>query len=171
MADRASGEPETGNATASSDQARVVRIQHAPPLVDIILIGIREQDAGAASGVLNTTFQLGGAIGVAALGAIFFSQLSHNAASSEHAATPELRAELPATLPPSTRTQIIAGFAVCFHDRAASSDPSVMPTSCRSLALTATRTPAMQSVCLSAALEIATGEVSGSCYPSTATRR
>jgi len=118
----------------------------APPLVDIVLIGVREQDAGAASGVLNTTFQLGGAIGVAALGVIFFSQLSHNAASSEHAATPKLRAELQAVLPPSTHAPIIAGFAVCFHDRAASSDPSAMPTSCRSLALSATHTPGMQSV-------------------------
>ncbi len=114
----------------------------APPLVDIVLIGIHDQDAGAASGMLNTTFQLGGAIGVAVLGVIFFSLLSHHAASSVHAATPNLRVELQAALPSSTLTPIIAGFAACFQDRTASSNPSAMPQSCRRLALTATRAPA-----------------------------
>jgi hypothetical protein len=42
------------------------------PLVDVILAGVPEADAGAASGVLNATGQVGQAIGVAAIGAVFF---------------------------------------------------------------------------------------------------
>jgi EmrB/QacA subfamily drug resistance transporter len=44
----------------------------APILIDLVLAGVPESDAGSASGVLNTSFQLGGAIGIAAIGAVFF---------------------------------------------------------------------------------------------------
>jgi EmrB/QacA subfamily drug resistance transporter len=44
----------------------------APTLVDVTLAGIDGHDAGAASGVLNTALQLGGAIGVAVIGVIYF---------------------------------------------------------------------------------------------------
>jgi EmrB/QacA subfamily drug resistance transporter len=45
----------------------------APTLVDVTLTGVRDRDAGSASGVLNTAVQLGGAIGVALIGVVFFS--------------------------------------------------------------------------------------------------
>lgn len=48
----------------------------APTLVDVVLAGVRNRDAGAASGVLNTALQLGGAAGVALIGVIFFGLLS-----------------------------------------------------------------------------------------------
>lgn len=44
----------------------------AAPLADIILAGISERDAGSASGVFNTANQIGGALGVAIIGVIFF---------------------------------------------------------------------------------------------------
>jgi EmrB/QacA subfamily drug resistance transporter len=44
----------------------------APTLVDVTLAGVHGRDAGAASGVLNTVLQLGGAIGVALIGVIYF---------------------------------------------------------------------------------------------------
>jgi hypothetical protein len=47
----------------------------APTLVDVVLAGVPVRDAGSASGVLNTAFQLGGAIGVAVVGVIFFGLL------------------------------------------------------------------------------------------------
>jgi EmrB/QacA subfamily drug resistance transporter len=47
----------------------------APTLVDVVLAGVPERDAGSASGVLNTAFQLGGAIGIAVIGVIFFGLL------------------------------------------------------------------------------------------------
>lgn len=43
-----------------------------PILVDLILAGVPVRDAGAGSGVANATIQLGGAIGVAIIGALFF---------------------------------------------------------------------------------------------------
>lgn len=44
----------------------------APILVNVILAGVPGRDAGAAGGVLSTVNQLGGALGVAALGTVFF---------------------------------------------------------------------------------------------------
>jgi MFS family permease len=58
----------------------------APTLIDVALAGVRERDAGAASGVINTSLQLGGAIGVAVIGVIFFGLLPEG---SQLAADPE----------------------------------------------------------------------------------
>lgn len=52
----------------------------APILVNVILAGIPDQDAGAAGGVLSTVTQIGGAAGVAALGTLFFTTLDDHAA-------------------------------------------------------------------------------------------
>jgi EmrB/QacA subfamily drug resistance transporter len=43
-----------------------------PILVDLVLAEVPPGDAGAGSGVANATIQLGGAIGVAVIGALFF---------------------------------------------------------------------------------------------------
>ena len=50
----------------------------APILVNMVLAGIPGRDAGAAGGVLSTVNQLGGAIGVAALGTVFFTAIGAN---------------------------------------------------------------------------------------------
>jgi len=47
------------------------------PLFDFVLASVTEPEVGSASGVLNALQQLGGAIGVAAMGTIFFSALGH----------------------------------------------------------------------------------------------
>lgn len=47
------------------------------PLFDIILAGVSDRETGSASGVLNASQQLAGAIGVAVLGTVFFSALKH----------------------------------------------------------------------------------------------
>ena len=47
------------------------------PLFDFILASVTEPEVGSASGVLNAVQQLGGAIGVAAMGTIFFAALGH----------------------------------------------------------------------------------------------
>lgn len=46
------------------------------PLFDIILAVVDDHEAGSASGVLNAVQQLAGAIGVAGLGTVFFSEIS-----------------------------------------------------------------------------------------------
>jgi EmrB/QacA subfamily drug resistance transporter len=47
----------------------------APTLIDVTLAGVRGHDAGSASGLVNTSLQLGGAIGVAVIGVVFFGLL------------------------------------------------------------------------------------------------
>ena len=48
------------------------------PFFDIALAGVTDEQSGSASGVLNAVQQLGGSIGVAALGTGFFSWASSN---------------------------------------------------------------------------------------------
>jgi predicted MFS family arabinose efflux permease len=43
------------------------------PLFDFVLAGVDDEEVGSASGVLNASQQLGGAIGIAVIGTIFFS--------------------------------------------------------------------------------------------------
>jgi EmrB/QacA subfamily drug resistance transporter len=47
------------------------------PLFDFVLASVTGSEVGSASGVLNAVQQLGGAVGVAAMGTIFFSALGH----------------------------------------------------------------------------------------------
>jgi hypothetical protein len=46
------------------------------PLTDLVLSGVPRGDAGSASGLLNTTQQLGVAFGIAVAGTIFFDRLA-----------------------------------------------------------------------------------------------
>ena len=101
------------------------------PLVNVVLAGIRGQDAGAASGVLSTVQQVGGAVGVAMIGVIFFGLLGSQAAAVAEDVIPGLRAELQgAGLPPAVTQQVAAGFRTCFEDRSNAKDPSAVPASC-----------------------------------------
>ena len=52
------------------------------PLLNVILAGVPGRDAGSASGVLTTFQQLGGAVGVAVVGVVFFGMLSGRAGLS-----------------------------------------------------------------------------------------
>lgn len=45
----------------------------APTLIDVVLAGVDPRDAGAASGVRSTASQLGGSIGVALIGVVFYA--------------------------------------------------------------------------------------------------
>jgi EmrB/QacA subfamily drug resistance transporter len=58
------------------------------PLVNVVLAAVPREVAGGAGGILSTAQQLGGALGVALAGTVFFSQLeSHSFTESfEHAA-------------------------------------------------------------------------------------
>jgi EmrB/QacA subfamily drug resistance transporter len=54
----------------------------APTLLDVVLAGVNPHDAGSASGALNTALQLGGAIGVAVIGLIFYGAASAGVAQA-----------------------------------------------------------------------------------------
>jgi hypothetical protein len=102
------------------------------PLVNIVLAGIHRQDAGAASGVLNTVQQVGGAVGVALIGVIFFGLLGSHAGAVTADETPRLRAQLETVgVPAPLSRQVAAGFASCFQDRASAKDPAATPASCQ----------------------------------------
>lgn len=48
----------------------------APPLVNVVLAAVPGRAAGSAGGVLSTVNQIGGSIGVAALGTLFFTHIA-----------------------------------------------------------------------------------------------
>ncbi|MFI9842163.1 MFS transporter [Nonomuraea sp. NPDC051941] len=51
----------------------------APILVNVVLAGVPGRNAGAAGGVLSTVNQIGGAVGIAVLGTIFFTSVTGSA--------------------------------------------------------------------------------------------
>jgi hypothetical protein len=103
-------------------------------LNDLILTGVRNDDAGSATGVLNTAGQVAGAVGVAVIGLIFFGQLADRSDEATAAGVPKLRHELQvAGLPAQAVDGVISGFRTCYHDVAHAKDPTQTPPSCRNM--------------------------------------
>jgi EmrB/QacA subfamily drug resistance transporter len=124
------------------------------PLLNIILAGVPGRDAGSASGVLTTFQQLGGAIGVAIVGVVFFGLLSSRAPIAVATITPQLQAQLAtAHVPRDQANAAIATFTQCFKEQAASSDPSQPIPGCQA---TSTASPQV-SKAFSAAAQQALG--------------
>lgn len=104
------------------------------PMFSVALADIDAAHAGSASGVLNAVQQLGGAIGTALLGLVFFTHLTSNAVPSFSAQIPQLQQQLTALhVPAQARSQIIDGAKHCFADRSSSNDSNVLPDSCKQL--------------------------------------
>jgi EmrB/QacA subfamily drug resistance transporter len=103
------------------------------PLANVVLAGVRTDDAGSASGVLTTVMQVGGACGVAVMGVIFFNLLGASADRAATDVTPQLRSRLVAAQPFTPRRQIDAEvrlFARCYGARARATDPNATPPGC-----------------------------------------
>jgi len=97
-----------------------------------VLSGVDIKHAGSASGLLNAVQQVGGAIGIALIGVIFFGQVSSAASTSFQQAIPELKASLAAQqLPADAQTYIAQRVQECFTDRSSQKDTSVVPASCK----------------------------------------
>jgi EmrB/QacA subfamily drug resistance transporter len=104
------------------------------PLLNAILAGVQRRNAGAASGVLSTANQVGGAVGVAVVGVLFFTLLASAANGATATVVPQVRRDLAAAgVPAPEADRIVRGFAACARDRADSSDPTAEPASCRAL--------------------------------------
>lgn len=117
------------------------------PCINIILAGIRAQDAGAASGVLSTMQQVGAALGIAVIGILFFGQLRDGGPASGAIAVPQLRTQLAAAgLSPGQSDQVVSGFERCFNDRVSEKDPSATPASCMLIQQQVAASPAPASV-------------------------
>jgi EmrB/QacA subfamily drug resistance transporter len=77
------------------------------PMVTVAMRNIQPRMAGAASGVMNTTRQVGGAIGSAVVGAVLQNRL----AASLHEQAVTRAAQLPPQVPPAMRQRFIDGFS------------------------------------------------------------
>jgi hypothetical protein len=99
-----------------------------------VLNGVDPGHAGSASGTLNAIQQVGGAIGIAVVGVIFFGQLSSAAPQSFTKIEPQLTQQLSAAHVPATaQARIISSAKACYVDRARSKDPTVVPVSCNQI--------------------------------------
>jgi hypothetical protein len=97
-----------------------------------VLNDVDAKHAGSASGTLNALQQVGGAIGVALIGIIFFGQLGHNAGASFKQVEPALQSKLTAQhLPKDEVNAILASSAKCFTQRSKEQDTSIIPASCK----------------------------------------
>ncbi len=101
------------------------------PLINIVLAGIHAGSAGSASGVLTTVQQIGGALGVAVIGIIFFGQVSGYAPVVAQSSAQTLSTQLSkAGVPQGAIAGPTSTFTRCFVVRSASSDPSATPPGC-----------------------------------------
>ncbi len=128
------------------------------PLLNIILAGVPGRDAGSASGVLTTFQQLGGAVGVAVVGVVFFGLLSSRAATAVATVTPQVQAQLAAAnLPPAQVDATISTFTRCFKAQAASSDPTQPVPGCPTLSSPPRSAPTNAPYILARAARVALG--------------
>jgi hypothetical protein len=102
------------------------------PLADIVLDRVPAQHAGSASGLFNTSLQLGASIGVAVIGVIFFGLLGSQSAPAAAAVTPQLRTGLAAAqVPAPVAGRVVTQFGDCLHARVVATDPTATPAACR----------------------------------------
>jgi EmrB/QacA subfamily drug resistance transporter len=104
------------------------------PIFAVTLTDVDVRHAGSASGVLNTIQQLGGAIGIAVVGVIFFGQLTAHSDASFTSVESNIRTELTkASVPAQAQTLILDGARDCFNDRSKQKDATETPESCKTL--------------------------------------
>jgi EmrB/QacA subfamily drug resistance transporter len=124
------------------------------PIFAVVLNDVDPQHAGAASGLLNAIQQIGGAVGVALVGVLFFGQIGHQAYASIDAQIPQLRAQLTEQhLPAVAQDQIVNGVRECFNDRSNEKDASVVPASCQTAENAPAPVPAIADAVTNAALD------------------
>jgi len=99
-----------------------------------VLNGVDARHAGSASGVLNAVQQVGGAIGVAVIGVIFFGQLGSAAPTSFSTVDSTLRQQLTAAhVPTQEQTGIVDAVRNCYVDQSRAKDSAVTPASCKQI--------------------------------------
>lgn len=101
-------------------------------LFNFVIVGLKPEEAGSASGLVSTMQQLGGAMGIAVVGVAFFSSISGLANTSFADYAPQLQSNLMALHVPAPVAQhTVKGVQVCFHDRTSEKDPDLLPASCK----------------------------------------
>lgn len=108
---------------------------------DVVLAEASGPSAGSAAGVQTTVGQAGNAVGVAILGAIFFSLLSGNATAAARDAMPEFRSELRQAAVSTQSAQTLEhSMVTCFSAQASADDPGKLQPACTTLMTQAQRT-------------------------------
>jgi EmrB/QacA subfamily drug resistance transporter len=104
------------------------------PMFSIVLADVDPKNAGSASGIMNAVQQLGGAIGVALIGVVFFGQLTAHSDASFSTIEPAVKQQLTQlNIPAEAQTTIVSSVRDCFNDRNSETDSSVTPDSCKQL--------------------------------------
>lgn len=101
-----------------------------PPVIDIVLVDVEPARAGAASGTLATLQQVGGAVGVAVLGIVFFGLVGRQAPAAGADAAAGVRAAVTATQGPAAGDAAATAFTRCFVAQVRSTDPTATPPGC-----------------------------------------
>lgn len=92
----------------------------APPIAVFALVDVPQDDAGSASGVINTTQQLGFAVGIALVSLTFLAPLGAGTADVAERLAPGVGTELVAVGLPDARAEaFVASVRACAADRAA----------------------------------------------------
>ncbi|MGV9001838.1 MAG: MFS transporter [Candidatus Saccharimonadaceae bacterium] len=100
----------------------------------IALKDVDTKHAGSASGTLNAVQQVGGAVGIAIIGVIFFGALNHNATTSFASAEPGIRSYLSSQqVPAVAQDAVVTGVQACYVDRTKETDNTIVPASCKAL--------------------------------------
>jgi EmrB/QacA subfamily drug resistance transporter len=104
------------------------------PIFAVTLNDVDPRHAGSASGVLSAVQQLGGAIGIAVVGVIFFGQLTQHSDASFTSVESNIRTELSkANVPVQAQAPILKAVRTCYNDSAKQKDSTERPESCKTL--------------------------------------
>ncbi len=102
-----------------------------PTVIDLVLTNVPARSAGVASGALATSQQVGGAVGVALIGMLFFGIAGHQAPGAAREVGRPLAAELQRTgATPAQAAAELRRFADCFARQTRAKDPTVRPAGC-----------------------------------------
>lgn len=105
------------------------------PVSTLVLASVTPRRIGAASGSISTVQQLGGAIGVAVIGIVFFGLVGSDASKAVATEKPALTSGLAAIgVPAQYRPEILSGFEACYVGKAKAPDPTAQTATCSALA-------------------------------------
>jgi hypothetical protein len=90
--------------------------------------------AGSASGTMSALSQVGGAVGIALVGVIFFGGVTAGAGAAFDGVAKDVRTQLVAAgVPASAVGTVVQDVRGCYIDRASAKDASTQPRSCRAV--------------------------------------
>lgn len=108
-----------------------------PPVTNLVLAGTRSEAAGAASGVLATVQQVGGALGVALVGIVLYGVLGSYAPTAVRVETLRLPTEMAAAgVAPGAGAAALAELRSCVVDAIRPNAPAAAAAACEQQATT-----------------------------------